>query len=336
MPDSQLITLFDAEVFTKSFDSASPEVKGQISGVIGDHLSSLRIRIRRTNEELEVIQEQLLHQFPNFETPIKVIFDQLYLSSMSKTKGVYFRPILLVGPPGVGKTMFARALGEVLQTGFHHFDMSTATCSMHFAGSSPRWGNGGMGVVAKILLGAKIANPVLMLDEVDKVATTVSTDTGLSQDPAKMLISLLESHSAKHWKDEFIGFDIDASHMMIVATANHPESMSDFILSRFNIVNVNTPEPEQVKSIAHSIYQNQVSEMELHDVMDTELSNDVVEMLTDNIKDLRILKRIILEAMSNAARDGETKVMQVHMSLAIKKAWQTSIRTKRNPVGFIH
>ena len=140
-----------------------------------------------------------------------------------------FTPILLLGEPGIGKTHFARELANRLGTGHEFISMSSLTAGWVLSGASAQWNNAKPGKVAHTLVHGDYANPIVVLDEIDKAG-------GDSRyDPMGSLYGLLEHDTARAFKDEFIDIDIDASHILWVTTANDERSIPEPILNRMNV-----------------------------------------------------------------------------------------------------
>ena len=157
--------------------------------------------------------DDLYDASPNFGEVLDDLRKFLALA-VSGNEAVQFTPILLLGEPGLGKTYFAKRLAQALGTGFEFVSMSSLTAGWVLTGASAQWHNARPGKVAQTLIEGDFANPVVVLDEVDKAGGDHRYD------PMGALYTLLERDTASHFKDEFIDVDMDASHILWVATAN--------------------------------------------------------------------------------------------------------------------
>lgn len=156
--------------------------------------------------------DELRDCFPNFLPMI----DEVLEPSMSiEAAGGHTRPapVLLVGPPGVGKSYFAGSVASVLQTSMFKVDMASATTGAAIEGLSVHFGNSSPGELFKVLafgrggVAAK-ANPLGFLDELDKVSAD------LRYDPLAPLYTLLEVESARNFEDQSLpGIRFDASYV---------------------------------------------------------------------------------------------------------------------------
>ena len=172
--------------------------------------------------------DDLYDASPNFARVVDDLRKYLALA-VAGNEAVQFTPMLLLGEPGLGKTYFAKKLAQALSTGFEFVSMSSLTAGWVLTGASAQWHNARPGKVAQTLIEGEYANPVVVLDEVDKAGGDARYD------PIGALYSLLEPDTASHFKDEFIDVDMDASHILWVATANDESVIPEPILNRMNV-----------------------------------------------------------------------------------------------------
>src|SRR4051794_31504131 len=104
---------------------------------------------------------------PNFTEVIDDLRKFLALA-VAGNEAVQFTPLLLLGEPGLGKTYFARKLAQILGTGFEFVSMSSLTAGWVLTGASAQWQNARPGKLAQALIEGDYANPVVVLDEMDK------------------------------------------------------------------------------------------------------------------------------------------------------------------------
>lgn len=162
---------------------------------------------------------------------------------------VVLPPILVLGEPGVGKTWFLSRLAEAIAVPFRSQPMSGVSHSDGFGGAHPVWRNSSVGLVAKTLLHETAANPVIFVDEFDKVALAASGD-----DLYRPFYVLLEPTSAKRFVDAFLQFPIDASCVSWVLAANATEGIPRPILDRVTIIEVPAPSEAQLAAVVRSVY----------------------------------------------------------------------------------
>ena len=233
--------------------------------------------------------DDLCEQSPNFVNVIDDLRKYLALA-VAGNEAVQFTPMLLLGAPGLGKTYFAKKLAQALGTGFEFVSMSSLTAGWVLTGASAQWNNARPGKVAQTLIEREYANPLVVLDEVDKAG-------GDSRyDPMGALYALLERDTAAHFKDEFIDVDMDASHILWVATANDESMIPEPILNRMNVYAIEQPDADGARTIALAVY---------HEILDAhhwpfphEPSESVLERLSTLPP--RDMRKLLLDAFGTA------------------------------------
>lgn len=183
--------------------------------------------------------------------------------------------ILLVGKPGMGKTHFIKKLAEVMGAGHHLIQMGAATAGFVISGMDSGWAGSKPGKIFEVLAEGSLANPVVVLDELDKVSRG-------SEHPVNgPLFALLERGSSGDWRDEFVGAPMDASHVNYMATANDAEALDAAILSRFEVFEIPDPDPDEAERIARSVYRDVLEREGWEGLFDPELPSEVLGRLAD-------------------------------------------------------
>jgi len=187
--------------------------------------------------------DPLRDECPNFLEVLDDLARYLRLAHAGN-RGFNLMPILLLGGPGVGKTHFARRLARAMGTEFELIGMNALSAGFVITGSSASWRGAKCGKVAERLVRGQFANPVVVLDEVEKAS-------GSSQsDPLAALYQLLEPETAQAFRDEYIDVEIDASQICWVLTANSTEGIPAPLLNRMAVYEVPAPTREQAAGIA--------------------------------------------------------------------------------------
>lgn len=242
---------------------------------------------------------QLYEDCPNFE---EVLDDLSRYLGLALAGGASFNvmPLLLLGEPGVGKTHFGKRLAAMLGTEFEFISMNALSAGFVITGSSSSWRGAKCGKVAERLVRGKFANPVVLLDEVEKA-------TGSTQsDPLAALYQLLEPETSRAFHDEFIDVDLDASQVFWVLTANSLEGLPPALLSRMAIYDVPAPTPEQSASIARRIYAGLLRELKLKH-LDGELPDSVLDKLSEISP--REMRKALLDALGFAVAAGRESLL---------------------------
>jgi ATP-dependent Lon protease len=227
-------------------------------------------------------------------------------------------PMLLLGPPGIGKTHFAREIAQLLGTGMGFISMSSLTAGWVLSGASSQWKGARPGKVFETLVDGQYANPLMVVDEIDKARGEHAYD------PLGALYSLLEHDTAQCFTDEFAEVAIDASQVIWVATANDERAIPEPILNRMNVFEVQAPDADAARAIALRLYGGLRAEHDWGRRFDDTPHAAVLERLAALAP--REMRRAWMTAFGNARLDGRCSVELCDLP---------GPHNKRGPIGFM-
>lgn len=134
--------------------------------------------------------------------------------------GLSMPPLLLVGKPGNGKSWYAEMIGILLGAPVREIDVGSGSAGFRVAGTEKGWGSSGIGIPVEMMLEHRIANPVIVVNEICKAGQKVGSTSGSVTSITTALLQMLEPDTAKRFECPALRIRFDMSRVNWILTAN--------------------------------------------------------------------------------------------------------------------
>ena len=242
---------------------------------------------------------QLQMEAPWLDSVTRVLQRRLQLSVLGQS-GATLPPLLFVGLPGTGKSWIASRIAELYQLPYLIIAAAGASDNMSLKGTSRGWGTSRPGRLVDFIAECQVANPLVIVDEIDKVGEGKTNGNLLD-----LLHQLLEPQNASQWTDEHLQGRCDLSRVSWIATANSVSHLPSSLLSRFQVIEVEGPRPEHRVAMLHGILRGVAKDLGLEFSLASWLSDVEWAYLESHAKTPRQTRRLANELI--ALKIGEAR-----------------------------
>lgn len=185
-------------------------------------------------------------------------------------------PILcFVGVQGIGKTTMAKSIAVALGRSFHKLALGAFASAQELRGTARIEPNSEPGQILKALISSKSMNPVILLDEIDKV----SESGGVKFDIMATLLEILDPEQNRNFVDRYLDFPLDLSQVIFITTANNLTGLSAALLDRLEVIRFSSYTDEEKQVIARDYLLPKVREITGIGSSQLQFSDDVWPLL---------------------------------------------------------
>lgn len=256
--------------------------------------------VHLTEDQVDQVFASIHADFPWLESLTERAWRQaLRRARAGRPAGV--GPLLLSGPPGIGKSTWARAVAHALGVPTVSVDVGATGGTHDLQGAAKGWGSSDRGRVVQSMISARIGNPLIVVDELDAGSARVGTVSGSLPGIYKVLMSMVEPTTARAWSCPHLQIPFDLTSISWIATCNDHGGIDQPLLDRMTIVQLGDLTKEELVAFTNSTARKRFGE---------EFAGIVVEHVERSLRDgHRLSLRHVIRVLDRVEEASERPVL---------------------------
>lgn len=222
------------------------------------------------------------------------------LAVRTLTGGTKGQVICLVGPPGVGKTSIAKSIAEALGRAYVRVSLGGVRDESDIRGHRRTYIGSMPGRIIRALEKAKTSNPLVLLDEIDKLGSSYSGD------PSSALLEVLDTEQNNAFVDHYLEIPYDLSQVFFITTANNAESIPAPLFDRMDVITLSSYTAEEKFHIARNHLIKKQLKLNGLDARQLRISDGALRLMIDGYTregGVRNLERLIAKVCRKRAQE---------------------------------
>jgi hypothetical protein len=200
-----------------------------------------------TEHAIDEVISALFTRAPAFAPFLQALRDSSHLALTRGANYFHFRPMLVVSPPGMGKSTIVRLLAEACALPIIHLDGATMMTTVDLTGGDSAFRSSRPSAIFGGLNQHGIGNPIVAFDEIDKIADMTR---GARENPAESLLPFLEPTTAGRVREHFLQIDLDLRFLNWILLANDLDKVPKTVRDRCKVIQIPALTPKDLAAMA--------------------------------------------------------------------------------------
>ena len=202
-----------------------------------------------TEHAIDEVISALFSRAPAFRPFLQALRYSSHLALMRGANYFHFRPLLVISPPGIGKSTIVRMLADVAGLPIIHLDGSTMMTTVDLTGGDAVFRSSRPSAIVQGLIQHGVGNPIVAFDEIDKLA---DMSRGARENPAESLLPFLEPTTAGRVREHFLQIDLDLRFLNWILLANDIDKVPQTVRDRCKVIQIPALTPKDLAAVAEA------------------------------------------------------------------------------------